>query len=72
MSGVIDSQGIQWERCNGCAKFIKMENLGYEEPSSHYKYGRSLCISCTNTAPDINKVRPAKSWLPVFDETNQS
>jgi hypothetical protein len=48
MSGIIDEKGIQWEHCNECTKFTKLDNLGYEPPTRKYKYGRDLCIDCTN------------------------
>ena len=33
MSGVIGSDGVQWERCNGCGEFERMESLTYVVPS---------------------------------------
>src|SRR5438309_6822465 len=29
MSGVIDKDGQQWEHCNGCDEFVKIEDLLY-------------------------------------------
>jgi hypothetical protein len=29
MSGVIDSDGTQWEHCNGCGEFVRMDDLLY-------------------------------------------
>ena len=46
MSGVIDEDGQQWERCNRCAGFTKFQDLQYEEPSEQFEYGRSTCPSC--------------------------
>ena len=57
MSGVIDSNGQQWEHCHGCTgadtkdynergKWVKIEELMYEPPSEVYKYGRDLCPDC--------------------------
>jgi len=46
MSGVIDADGQQWERCNGCTEFTRIEVMRYEQPSAQYKYGRDLCPNC--------------------------
>lgn len=51
MAGVIDADGQQWERCNGCAEFVKIETLLYEQPSEEFKYGRDLCPTCASGAP---------------------
>ena len=66
MSGVIDSNGVQWERCNGCGLFTRLDNLGYQKPSKQYEYGRDLCIECVNKLPQwhLARIRPAKSWIP--------
>jgi len=45
MSGVIDEYG-QWERCNECGQYVKIEKLKYEEPSAKYDCGRDLCKKC--------------------------
>lgn len=65
MAGVIDDNGVQWERCNGCTTFVKLDDLGYEPVSTTYKYGRDLCIKCVNALPQkqLQKIRPAKGWL---------
>lgn len=67
MSGVI-IDGVQWEHCTNCAKWVRIDNLGYEPPTPEHEYGRDLCIACCNAAPDIEAIIPAQSWLPVFDE----
>jgi hypothetical protein len=46
MSGVIDEDGQQWERCNGCARFVRFEELKYEQPTTRFRYGRDLCRAC--------------------------
>lgn len=46
VSGVIDENGQQWERCNGCGDFERIEALAYEEPSKEFEYGRDLCQNC--------------------------
>jgi hypothetical protein len=46
MSGVIDDNGQQWERCNGCVAFVEIETLAYEQPSEEFEYGRDLCENC--------------------------
>ena len=48
MSGVIDEDGVQWERCNRCAGFTRFENLCYEEPTDEFRFGRDLCEDCVN------------------------
>jgi len=56
MSGVIDTDGTQWERCNGCGEFVNMDDLRYEQPSEKFKYGRDLCIKCiTETSIAVKK-----------------
>lgn len=69
MSGVIDEDGQQWEHCDGCTKFVKIEELLYEQPTGRYKYGRDLCKKCMglvrNTpgeyiAPDPGEVAARK------------
>lgn len=46
MSGVIDSKGQQWERCNRCGRYVKFQSLRYERKSVKYQYGRDLCGRC--------------------------
>jgi hypothetical protein len=53
MSGVIDENGQQWEKCkntrrNGkfCGEFVKIETLFYAEPTKEFPYGRDLCPRC--------------------------
>lgn len=46
MSGVIDENGQQWEHCNECGKWVKIQNLRYEQPTHQHEYGRDLCQSC--------------------------
>lgn len=45
MSGVIDEYG-QWEHCNGCGKFVLIQDLNYEQPSEEWPCGRDLCDVC--------------------------
>lgn len=65
MAGVIDEQGVQWERCNGCGEFTRLDNLGYQKPSKAHQYGRMLCIACVNKLPQwhLARVQPAESWI---------
>jgi hypothetical protein len=56
MSGVIDENGQQWERCNECAKFVKIETLRYEQPSTEYPCGRDLCARCGSGKPRGKKM----------------
>lgn len=46
MSGVVDTDGKQYERCNGCGEFVDMDYLHYEQPTEEFKYGRDLCTKC--------------------------
>jgi ribosomal protein L34E len=46
MCGVVDEQGQQWERCNECGKWVRIQNLCYEQPSENHPYGRDLCTKC--------------------------
>jgi hypothetical protein len=46
MSGVIDKNGQQWERCNRCAGFVEIESLLYEDASEEFDYGRDICSPC--------------------------
>lgn len=46
MSGVIGSDGIQWERCNHCGGWEKIDELRYEQPSEKYDCGRDICRKC--------------------------
>jgi hypothetical protein len=43
---VIDAAGQQWEHCNACGKFVRIEALLYEPKSEAYPYGRDLCPEC--------------------------
>jgi hypothetical protein len=46
MSGVIDRDGTQWEHCNVCGGFVKIQNLLYEKPSKEFDCGRDVCSNC--------------------------
>ena len=46
MSGVIDEDGTQWEHCNDCGKFVRIEHLRYKQPSPANPYGLDLCSRC--------------------------
>ncbi|MGV0986778.1 MAG: hypothetical protein ACOYB2_19700 [Limnohabitans sp.] len=54
MSGVIDENGVQWEHCNVCGAFVRIEELLYEDPTPAHPYGLDVCPTC---APG-RKVRP--------------
>ena len=56
MSGVIDSNGVQWEHCNKCGEYVNINKLYYEQPSRKYDCGRDLCKKCASkTAAKIAK-----------------
>lgn len=70
MSGVIDGNGQQWEHCNGCGAFIKIQHLGYLKPTDRLNCGADLCIGCTNTLlacglVEEQGIQPAAGWIPV-------
>jgi NAD-dependent SIR2 family protein deacetylase len=70
MSGVIDENGVQWERCNGCGKHVRLDDLGYEKPSKKFPYGRDLCVECADTfirdgSVLFKNIQPARSWRVV-------
>ncbi len=67
MSGVIDERGQQWEHCNGCGLFTRLEALGYEPPSTQFTCGRDLCLACVNAHPNIESIEPAAEWLPNYE-----
>ena len=61
MSGVIGSDGVQWEHCNCCGGWVKLQLLHYEKPSERYKYGRDLCTGCLRHLVDCyERVLPPK------------
>lgn len=45
MSGVLVN-GIQYEHCNGCGAWVKIDDLQYEQPSEEFPYGRDLGPCC--------------------------
>ena len=70
--GVIDEYG-QWEHCNGCGKWVLLENLGYLKPNEHHTCGLDLCVDCVDIAIQIEMVPfdaiiPAKSWVVTSAE----
>jgi hypothetical protein len=78
MSGVIDSSGQQWEHCNGCTKFVRIQELGYEQPSHKFRYGRDLCPDCLplsradfacDIQPDPAEVRARAEAKRAYDES---
>lgn len=64
MAGVIDENGVQWERCNGCGLFTRLTSLGYQPKTKAYPHGRDLCLKCVNglSQAQMRRVEPAKSW----------
>jgi len=65
MSGVILEDGVQWEHCNVCAKWVRLDNLGYMKPSKKNPYGLNICMDCTNKLSQWHLVRviPATRWV---------
>ena len=66
MAGVIDKNGVQWERCNSCGCFTRMSTMEYEEPCSKYRFGRDLCRFCA-TAIRVCRNHPGKEaeWVEL-------
>ena len=64
MCGVIDSDGQQWEHCNQCGKWVKIQNLKYEKPTPENPYGRDLCSRCAT--PAITKIQPGDSITILY------
>lgn len=67
MSGVIDDNGVQWEHCNDCGKFVRLTNLGYLKPSEAYPHGKDLCVRCVDAGIQgrqylFHNIVPASSW----------
>lgn len=46
MSGVIDKNGVQWEKCNRCLQWVDIDDLCYREASDEHPYGEDLCPGC--------------------------
>lgn len=65
MSGVIDENGVQWERCNSCSNFVRFDLLFFEQPSERYEFGRDLCEDCF-----YGKISPAEIQRRI-DETER-
>lgn len=70
MSGVIMEDGQQWEHCNICGGWVKIEDLGYEPKSKAHPYGRDVCVKCVQKMPvrKIRQIVPSPRWLPVYDK----
>lgn len=68
MAGVIDKNGVQWEPCNKCGKYIRIEQLGYLCPSDAHKFGLDICVVCVDTGIrsgefNFEDIRPGLGWL---------
>lgn len=68
MSGVIDDKGIQWEHCNVCGKWVRLDDLGLDPTDTHHKGGCDICLECVNKHPNIEAIQPAKAWVPQYEE----
>jgi len=68
MSGVIDSNGQQWEHCNECGGWAKLQDLGYQPHSLKWNGPCDICMDCANKAPNLPDIQPAPSWLPQYGE----
>jgi hypothetical protein len=70
MSGVLDDNGIQWEHCNICSKWVDIDYLMYEEPTTDHPYGLDLCHECSLEREDkANRViragQPTKVYFQI-------
>ncbi len=71
MSGVIDSNGQQWEHCSGCGEWVKIQALGYLKPINRLDCGADLCIDCANILIQCaiiteKGISPANSWIAQY------
>lgn len=70
MAGVIDNSGQQWEHCNNCGDWTKIQSLRYEQPSDGHPYGRDLCAFCFNF-PKMQAQRRA-ARLPIHEAARKA
>jgi hypothetical protein len=47
--GIIDDDGVQWERTNCCGEFVKFDDLIHLRPSTKYIHGLSVCDKCVDS-----------------------
>lgn len=65
MSGVVDRNGVQWERCTICADWVRIDDLGFLPKNVMLKlpHGADACLKCANSVPGLAKhVQPARTW----------
>lgn len=48
MAGVIDKNGVAWEPCNKCGKYVRFEELWYHVPFERHEFGLDLCVNCVD------------------------
>lgn len=77
MSGIISDTGQQWEHCNECYGWVRIQHLGYQQPNSIHPRGRDLCVKCADAlirsgACTHTDILPASSWQLVEVDTPQS
>lgn len=68
MSGVIDENDVQWEHCNDCSEFIRINKLGYLKPTPEHEHGRDLCIACADKGIrsgkyEFDNIEPGEGWV---------
>jgi len=61
MSGVINN-GVQWEHCNECSAWVRLEELGFQPFSEKWKGPCDICIECAKQAPNTQDIVPGKNW----------
>ena len=74
MSGIIDSNGVQWEHCTCCNKSVRLDDLGYESPRLKYPHGRDICIDCVIKGIEdgsilVENIIPSNNWIAVTEPT---
>lgn len=68
MSGVIDERGQQWEHCNACTNFVRIQDLLYEQPSEKFEHGRDICPTCWDLPEWIRNIRRAQAEEKAVNE----
>lgn len=67
MAGVIDENGQQWEHCNECGEFVRIEDLGFQPHSEKLNGPCDICIKCANQASNLEAIVPSPRWIPQYE-----
>lgn len=75
MSGVIDENGIQWERCNSCIQFVNIDDMLYEQPTVDFEFGRDLCPDCyycrISPAEIRNRIKREELAIQEYEQSDE-